>query len=78
VMKAAADSAVVSRTMVKEAEEKQLADMAAEGAIITTPDLAPFKAAVATVYEQARGVYGEEVDKVLAEAEAIRTALPAN
>jgi TRAP-type transport system periplasmic protein len=78
VMKAAADSAVVSRTMVKEAEEKQLADMAAEGAIITTPDLAPFKAAVATVYEQARGVYGEEVDKVLAAAEAVRTALPAN
>jgi TRAP-type transport system periplasmic protein len=78
VMKAAADSAVVSRTMVKEAEEKQLADMAAEGAIITTPDLAPFKAAVGSVYEQARGVYGEEVDKVLAAAEAVRTALPAN
>ena len=78
VMKAAADSAVVSRTMVKEAEEKQLADMAAEGAIIATPDLAPFKAAVASVYEQARGVYGAEVDNVLAAAEAVRTALPAN
>lgn len=78
VMKAAADSSAVSRTLVKEAEEKQLADMAAKGAIIATPDLAPFKAAVASVYEQARGVYGAEVDNVLAAAEAVRAALPAN
>ena len=76
VMKAAADSAVVSRTMVKEAEAKQLEEMAAAGAIIATPDLAPFKAAVTSVYDQARGVYAGEVDNVLAAAEAVRAALP--
>jgi TRAP-type transport system periplasmic protein len=62
--------------MVQEAEEKQLAEMTSKGAIIATPDLAPFKAAVVPVYDQARGVYGEEVDKVLAAAEAVRAALP--
>ncbi len=77
VMKAAKDSAIVSRTLVKDAEEKQLAEMAEKGAIIATPDLAPFKAAVGPVYDQARGVYGEEMDKVLAAAEAVRAALPA-
>jgi tripartite ATP-independent transporter DctP family solute receptor len=77
VTRAAADSATVSRTLVKEAEAKQLEEMAAKGAIIATPDLAPFKAAVAGAYEQARGVYGAEVDKVLAAAEAVRAAHPA-
>lgn len=76
VTRAAADSSAVSRTMVKEAEEQQLAEMAAKGATITTPDLAPFKAAVVPVYDQARGVYGAEVDNVLAAAEAVRQALP--
>jgi TRAP-type C4-dicarboxylate transport system substrate-binding protein len=77
ITRAAADSSAFSRELVKSSEAAQLEQMAAEGATIITPDVGPFRDAVASVYDQARGVYGTEVDKVLAEVETIRTAMPA-
>jgi TRAP-type transport system periplasmic protein len=49
--------------------------MASKGAKINArPDLAAFRAAVKPAYDKAREKYGADVDKVLAEAEAIRKA----
>lgn len=78
VLKAAADSSAFSRDLVKNAEAAQLEALSAAGTTIITPEIGPFRDAVAGVYDQARGVYGAEVDKVLGEAEAIRAAIPAN
>ncbi|NJM83591.1 MAG: TRAP transporter substrate-binding protein [Tabrizicola sp.] len=78
ILKAAAESSAFSRDLVKNSEAKQLEDLAAAGATVTVPEIGPFREAVASVYEQARGVYGGEVDKVLAEAEAIRAKMPTN
>lgn len=77
ILHAAADSSTFSRELVKNSEAAQLEQLAAEGANIITPEIGPFRDAVASVYDQARGVYGDEVDAVLAEAAAIREAMPA-
>ena len=77
VRRAAGEAAAFSRDLVKNAEASQLEEMAAGGATIIEPEIGPFREAVASVYEQARGVYGEEVDKILADAKAIREAMPA-
>ena len=77
VLHAAADSSAFSRELVKNSEAAQIEQLAAEGATIITPEIGPFRDAVASVYDQARGVYGDEVDAVLAEAAAIRAAMPA-
>jgi tripartite ATP-independent transporter DctP family solute receptor len=78
VLRAAAESSAFSRDLVKNSEAAQLEQLAAAGAIVQTPEIGPFRDAVASVYEQARGVYGEEVDKVLATAAAVREQIPAN
>jgi TRAP-type transport system periplasmic protein len=72
VTRAATESAQLSRKLVRDDEDKQLAEMRSKGARISTPDIGPFRAAVQPVYERARGVYGADVDAVLAAAEAIR------
>lgn len=78
-LKAAKESAQFSRELVKNSVEKQLEEMSAAGAKVSTPDIEPFRAAVQSVYGKAKEVYGEEaVDKILADAEAIRKAMPAN
>lgn len=78
VRRAAADSSAFSRDLVKNSEAAQLEQLTAAGATVTTPEIAPFRDAVASVYEQARGVYGAEVDKVLADAASIRAARPSH
>lgn len=72
VERAAKEAALISRKMVREDEEKQLAEMRSKGARVLSPDIGPFRAAVQPVYERARGVYGADVDGVLAAADAIR------
>lgn len=75
VLKAAADSSAFSRKLVQESESAQIGQLEAAGATIITPDITPFREAVAGVYDQAREVYGAEVvDKVLADAAAIRAS----
>ncbi|QHQ36308.1 TRAP transporter substrate-binding protein [Algicella marina] len=79
VSKAAAEAAAFSRNLVRSSVDKQIADMEAAGATVSTPEIGPFREAVASVYDKAREVYGtEEVDGILADAAAIREALPAN
>ena len=52
--------------------------MTAAGAKVSTPEIGPFRDAVASVYDKAREVYGAEaVDKVLADAAKIREMMPA-
>lgn len=79
VMRAADESAAFSRDLVKNSVESQIAEMEAAGATVTTPEIGPFRDAVASVYDEARAVYGAEaVDGLLADAAAIREALPSN
>jgi TRAP-type C4-dicarboxylate transport system substrate-binding protein len=51
--------------------------MTAKGAKVAKPDLAPFRASVASVYDKAKEKYGAaEVETLMKEAEAIRKANP--
>jgi tripartite ATP-independent transporter DctP family solute receptor len=77
VLKAAQEAAVYSRHEVRAAEDAQIADMKAKGAIIVRPSIQPFRDAVKPVYQQAKAKYGAEVDALLADADAVRKALPA-
>ena len=63
---------------MKSSVNAQLDEMKAAGAKVSTPVIGPFRDAVASVYDKARGVYGAEaVDKVLADAKKIREMTPA-
>ncbi|MEX2519987.1 MAG: TRAP transporter substrate-binding protein [Paracoccaceae bacterium] len=76
VSRAAKEASAFSRDLVKNSVAKQLEEMEAEGAKVSTPAIGPFREAVESVYEKARGVYGEEVDKFLNDAAAIREKMP--
>ena len=76
VARAAKEVAPFQRTMIKDNDEKLLADMAAKGAKINRkPDTEAFRKAVDPVYAKAREKYGADVDAVLAEAAAVRKAV---
>ena len=51
--------------------------MTAKGAKIAKPSLEPFREAVKPAYAKAQEKYGADVDAFLADAEAVRKALPA-
>ena len=70
-------SAQFSRNAVKNSEAGQLKDMQSKGAIVNRPNIEPFRAAVKPVYDKAKGVYGADVDQILADAKAVREALRA-
>lgn len=76
VARAAKEVAPFQRTMIKDNDEKLLADMAAKGAKINRkPDTEAFRKAVEPVYVKAREKYGADVDAVLGEAAAVRKAV---
>lgn len=78
VKEAGAEAAAFSRDLVKNSVEAQLDEMSAEGAMVSTPEIGPFRDAVASVYDKARGVYGAEaVDRVLDDAARVREMKPA-
>jgi len=77
VTRAAKEAADWSRKEVSGNDDRQLKDMESKGAKIGRPDLAPFRAAVAPAYTKAKEKYGADVDAALADAEAVRKALPA-
>jgi len=78
VTKAAAEVAAWHRKEIVAVEGKQLDEMAAKGAKISSPDMSAFRKAVASVYDKAKEKYGAaEVETLMKEAEAIRTANPA-
>ena len=79
IRRAAREAGAESRRLVSESEDKQLAEMAAKGAKVARPAIGPFREAVQSVYARAREAYGKEsVDAILASADAIRKAVPAN
>lgn len=75
IKRAAYDATVFSRTQVRDNEERLLVEMQQKGAKVTRPDLAPFRKAVAVVYDKARGVYGKDVDLILKDADIVRRAV---
>jgi tripartite ATP-independent transporter DctP family solute receptor len=76
VMRAAQEVAPFQRNMIKDNDEKLLADMATKGAKINRkPNTEAFRKSVEPVYAKAREKYGADVDAVLAEAAAVRKAV---
>ena len=76
VMRAAQEVAPFQRNMIRDNDEKLLADMASKGAKINRkPNTDAFRKAVEPVYAKAREKYGADVDAVLAEAAAVRKAV---
>jgi TRAP-type transport system periplasmic protein len=69
--RAAREAAKFSREQVRDNDKRQLEEMKAAGAVISTPDLAPFRQAVEPVYEQARQKYGAEVDALVADTKRL-------
>ncbi|MEO8543252.1 MAG: TRAP transporter substrate-binding protein [Burkholderiaceae bacterium] len=78
IMKAGAEAAAFSRNDIKSNDDKQLAEMTAKGAKVARPNLALFRDAVKPVYAKAKEKYGADVDQFVADAEAVRKALPGN
>lgn len=76
VAKAAQEAAAWNRNEVKTSEEKQLAEMAGKGAKINSPSLSPFRDAVKPTYGKAKAKWGADTDAILADAAAVREALP--
>ena len=78
VTKAAREAADWSRKEIQANDDNQLQEMASKGAKITNPSAEPFRKAVQPVYGKARDKYGAaDVDAFLADAAAVRKALPA-
>ncbi len=77
VMKAAAESSTFSRNEIKNNDDRLLAEMTAKGAKIARPAVGPFREAAQSVYAKAREKYGADVDQFIADADAVRKALPA-
>lgn len=78
VKKAAQDASAFSRKLVRDSVDSQIEEMKAAGATVSVPEIEPFRAAVQSVYEKAKGIYGDEVQKVLDNAAAIREKNPSN
>jgi tripartite ATP-independent transporter DctP family solute receptor len=77
VLKAAQEAAAWSRNEIRANDERQLADTTAKGAKVARPALAPFRDSVKPAYAKAKEKYGADVDAFLADAEAVRKAVPA-
>jgi TRAP-type transport system periplasmic protein len=76
VTRAAQEVAPFQRNLIKDNDEKLLADMAAKGAKINRkPNTEAFRKSVDSVYAKAREKYGADVDLVLSEAAAVRKAV---
>ena len=76
ITKAAQEVAPFQRNMIRDNDEKLLADMASKGAKINRkPNTEAFRKSVEPVYAKAREKYGADVDTVLAEAAAVRKSV---
>ncbi len=77
VQKAAKEASDWSRKEVSSNDERLLSEMTAKGAKIARPNIGPWRDAVKPVYVLAKEKYGAEVDAILADADAVRKAVPA-
>ena len=77
VSKAAKEASDWSRKEVSSNDDRLLAEMTAKGAKVSRPNIAPWREAVKPVYAEATKKYGADVDAILADADAVRKAVPA-
>jgi TRAP-type transport system periplasmic protein len=76
VVRAAQEVAPMARKLIKESDDKVLAEMASKGAKINRrPNVDAFRKSVEPVYAKAREKYGADVDAVLKETAAIRASV---
>lgn len=76
VVKAAQEVAPMARNLIRDNDEKVLAEMATKGAKINRkPNSEAFRKSVESVYVKAREKYGADVDAVLKETAAIRATV---
>ena len=76
ITRAAQEVAPFQRKLIKDNDDKLLADMTTKGAKVNRkPDIEAFRKAVEPVYAKAREKYGADVDAVLAETAAVRKAV---
>jgi tripartite ATP-independent transporter DctP family solute receptor len=76
ITRAAKEVAPFQRNMIRDNDEKLLAEMASKGAKINRkPNVEAFRKSVEPVYAKAREKYGADVDAVLAEAAAVRKSV---
>jgi TRAP-type transport system periplasmic protein len=68
VSRAAIEAQQLSRTLVKQADERNLQFMTAAGAKIVRPDVAAFRKAMEPVYTKAQKAYGDDVATIIQEA----------
>ena len=78
VTKAAKEAAEWSRQTIRANDASELKEMTAKGAKVSRPDIGPWRSVVQPVYAQAKAKYGTDVDAILADADAVRKALPAS
>ncbi|MCL4766989.1 MAG: TRAP transporter substrate-binding protein [Hyphomicrobiaceae bacterium] len=78
ITKAAKETADWIRKEIVANEDRQLKEMEAKGAKVSRPDLASFRKAVEPAYAKAKEKYGADLEAVMADAERIRKAVPAN
>ena len=73
IAQAAAEVTPYMRKLIRENEDRLLADMQAHGATVNrSPDIAAFRKAVEPVYAKAREKYGADAETVFAEMAAVR------
>lgn len=77
ITKAAQETATWIRKEIAANDDRQLAEMKSKGATIARPPVGPFRDAVQPVYAKAKEKYGADVDTFLADANAVRKAVPA-
>lgn len=77
ITRAARETGEWIRKEIRANDDRQLKEMAAKGAKIAKPDIAAFRRSVQPAYAKAKEKFGGDVDTVLAEAAAVRKALPA-
>lgn len=78
VKKAAMEASEFSRKLVRDSVDSQIEEMKKAGANVSVPVIGPFRTAVQSVYDKAKGIYGDEVGKVLADAAYVREKFPSN
>ncbi len=77
ITKAGQEAGAWVRNEIRSNDDRQLKEMQAKGATIARPAVGPFRSAVQPVYAKAKEKYGAEVDAFLADADAVRKAVPA-
>jgi TRAP-type transport system periplasmic protein len=76
ITRAAKETGTWIRDRIRDNDENQLKEMASKGAKINRPNVGPFRDAVQPVYGKAKEKFGSDVESLLAEAAAVRKALP--